>query len=96
MIIRKCSQGHRIRIHRNTTPGVKRIKNYKDGSTETLTYPSNYTYFVDVDGVVVKKTNSFKVAEDFYVAECIKKHGNSHGRLVIGKHKLVNGIITAL
>ena len=55
MIVRRCSQGHRIRIHRNATPGVTRIKKYRDGSTETLTYPSSYNYFVDVDGSVEKK-----------------------------------------
>ena len=69
MIIRRCSQGHRVRIHRNTTPGAIRTKTYPDGSTETLTYPSSYKYFIDVDGEIVKKTNSFKVAEEFYVSE---------------------------
>ena len=76
MIVRRCSQGHRVRIHRNTTPGATRTKTYSDGSTETLAYPSSYDYFVDVDGSVAKKTNSFKVAEEFYVAECAKKHGD--------------------
>ena len=60
MIVRRCSQGHRVRIHRNTTPGATRTKAYPDESTETLTYPSSYSYFVDVDGTVAKKTNSFK------------------------------------
>ena len=96
MIVRRCSQGHRIRVHRNTTPGSKRTKTYTDGSTETLTYPSSYTYFVDVDGEIVKKSNSFKVIEEFYVSECAKKHSDGHGRLIIGKHKLVNGIATNL
>tara|TARA_R100000664_G_scaffold2996_1_gene7038 strand:+ start:9979 stop:10422 length:444 start_codon:yes stop_codon:yes gene_type:complete len=94
MIVRRCSQGHRVRLHRNTTPGAKRIKTYPDGSTETLTYPSSYDYFVDVDGSIKKKTNSFKVAEEFYVSECAKKHGDGHGRLIIGTHNLVNGVAT--
>ena len=94
MIVRRCSQGHRVRLHRNTTPGAKRTKTYPDGSTETLTYPSSYDYFVDVDGKIKKKTNSFKVAEEFYVAECAKKHGDGHGRLIIGTHNLVNGVAT--
>jgi hypothetical protein len=94
MIVRRCSQGHRIRIHRNATPGVTRIKKYRDGSTETLTYPSSYNYFVDVDGSVEKKTNSFKTAEEFYDAECAKKHSDTHGRLIIGKTKLINGVAT--
>jgi len=95
MIIRRCSQGHRVRIHRNTTPGATRTKNYPDGSTETLAYPSSYDYFVDVDGSVAKKTNSFKTAEEYYVSECAKKHGDGHGRLVIGTHKVINFIATS-
>ena len=95
MIVRRCSQGHRVRIHRNTTPGATRTKTYADGSTETLTYPSSYTYFVDVDGTVAKKTNSFKVAEEYYVAECAKKHGDGHGRLIVGGHHIINGVATS-
>jgi len=94
MIVRRCSQGHRVRLHRNTTPGATRVKKYPDGSEETLTYPSSYTYFVDVDGEIVKKTNSFKVAEEFYVSECAKKHGDGHGRLIIGTHHMINGVAT--
>ena len=84
MIVRRCSQGHRVRIHKNTTPGATRTKTYADGSTETLTYPSSYDYFVDVDGSVAKKSNSFQTAEEFFVAECAKKHGDGHGRLIVG------------
>ena len=94
MIIRRCSQGHRVRVHRNTTPGVTRVKTYPDESVETLTYPSSYTYFVDVDGEVAKKSNSFRVIEEFYVAECAKKHGDGHGRLLVGKHHIINGVAT--
>ena len=94
MIVRRCSQGHRVRVHRNTTPGATRVKTYPDGTTETLAYPSAYTYFVDVDGKVAKKTNSFKTAEEYYVDECAKKHGDGHGRLVIGKHHVINGVAT--
>ena len=95
MIIRRCSQGHRVRIYRNTTPGISRTKKYKDGSTEVLTYPSSYSYFVEVDGSVEKKTNSFKTAEEFYDSECSKKHSDNHGRLVIGKHHLINNVATS-
>ena len=96
MIVRRCSQGHHIRFHRNTSKGVTRKKTYKDGTVETLTYPSSYNYFLDVDGKIVKKSNSFKVIEEEYIKECDKKHDDSHGRLIIGKHKLVNGVATIL
>ena len=95
MILRRCSQGHRVRLHRNTTPSATRVKTYPDGSTETLTYPSSYDYFVDVDGTVAKKSNSFKVAEEFYVSECAKKHGDGHGRLIVGGHHIINGVATS-
>ena len=95
MIVRRCSQGHRVRIHKNTTPGATRTKTYADESTETLTYPSSYDYFVDVDGTVAKKTNSFKVVEEYFVAECAKKHGDGHGRLIVGGHHIINGVATS-
>lgn len=95
MILRRSSQGSRVRLHRNTSPGATRTKKYRDGSTETLAYPSSYKYFVDVDGEVVKKSNSFKAAEEYYVDECAKKYNNGHGRLVIGKHHLVNNVATS-
>tara|TARA_R100000654_G_scaffold16272_3_gene34270 strand:- start:498 stop:932 length:435 start_codon:yes stop_codon:yes gene_type:complete len=94
MIIRKSSQGHRIRLHKNTTPGVTRTKTYPDGTVETLTYPSRYDYFVEVDGEVVKRSDSFETIEEHYVDECAKLYDNGHGRLLIGKHQLINGIAT--
>ena len=95
MIIRRCSQGHRGRVHRNTTPNAVRTKTYADGTVETLTYPtSGYDYFVEVDGSVVRRSDSFKNIEEYYVDECAKKHENGHGRVLIGKHHLINGIAT--
>ena len=95
MIIRRSSQGHRIRLHRNTTPGAVRQKTYADGTVETLTYPSSrYDYFVEVDGEVVKRSDSWDTIEEYYVDECAKLYDNGHGRLLIGKHQLINGIAT--
>ena len=95
MIIRRCSQGHRVRLHRNTTPNAVRAKTYADGTVETLTYPSSrYDYFVEVDGTVIRRSDSFENIEEYFVDECEKKHGDGHGRILIGKHKLVNGVAT--
>ena len=94
MIIRKSSQGHRIRLHRNTTPNAVRTKTYADGTVETLTYPSRYDYFVEVDGEVVKRSNSFETIEEYYVDECEDNCGYSHGRLIVGKHQVIGGIAT--
>ena len=96
MIIRRCSQGHRVRLHRNTTPNAVRQKTYADGTVETLTYPSSgYDYFVEVDGTVVRRSDSFANIENYFVDECEKKHGDGHGRVIIGKHQLVNGVATS-
>jgi len=95
MIVRRSSQGENIRIYRNTTPGATRIRKYTDGTTQSVEYPSSYTYFVTVEGSVVKKTNSFKVAEESYTDECKKKYDNVHGRTQIGKHKMINKVCTA-
>ena len=96
MIIRRCSQGHRVRLHINTHPNSTRIKSYPNGTTETLAYPtSGYKYFVEVDGEIKKRSNSFKTIEEFYVDECDKKHDSGHGRIIIGKHHLINGVATS-
>ena len=96
MIIRRCSQGHRVRLHRNTTPNAVRQKTYADGTVETLTYPSSaYDYFVEVDGTVVRRSNSFNTIEAYFASKCADKHDDGHGRLIIGTHKLVNGVATS-
>jgi hypothetical protein len=96
MIIRRCSQGHRVRLHRNTTPNAVRQKTYADGTVETLTYPSSgYDYFVEVDGTVVRRSDSFANIENYFVDECEKKHEDGHGRVIIGTHHLVNGVATS-
>ena len=95
MIIRRCSQGHRVRLHRNTTPNAVRTKTYADGTVETLTYPSSgYDYFVEVDGTVVRRSDSFANIENYFVDECEKKHEDGHGRILIGRHHIINGVAT--
>ena len=95
MIIRRSSQGENIRIYRNTTPGATRTRTYKDSSTATVSYPSSKIYFVTVDSKVVKSTNSLKVAEEFYTTECKKVYSNTHGRQLVGKHKMINKVCTS-
>jgi hypothetical protein len=95
MIIRRSSQGENIRMYRNTTPGATRIRTYADSSTATVEYPSSKIYFVTVDSKVVKSTNSLKVAEEFYTTECKKVYSNTHGRQMVGKHKMINKVCTS-
>ncbi len=95
MLIRKSSQGHYLRLYRNTTPGATRTKTYPDGTTETLTYPSRYKYFLVVDGEIVQRSDSWATIEQAYVDECDSSHGGGHGRLIVGGHHLINGVATS-
>ena len=98
MIVRKCSQGHKVKIYRNTTPGVRRVKTYTDGTVETIEYPDSKAYFVSVDGSSILSTDSLEDAENRYTEECEKKHPDKpvHGRLNMGKHKSINHVATQL
>ena len=95
MLIRKSSQGHYLRLYRNTTPNVTRTKTYPDGTIETLTYPSRYKYFLVVDGEIVQRSDSWETIEQAYVSKCNNDHGGGHGRLIVGDHHLINGIATS-
>jgi len=97
MLIRKCSQGHDIKLYRNTTPNAVRKKTYADGTVETLTYPpGGYDYFLTIAGKIKKRSDSWKNIEEEYVSQCAKAHKDGHGRVIIGKHKLENCVIKEL
>ena len=96
MLIRKSSQGHYLRLYRNTTPGAVRTKKYPEGTKESLSYPSRYKYFLVLDGEVIKRSDSWATIEQSYVDECDSRHGGGTGRIIIGKHKLENCVIKTL
>ena len=96
MLIRKSSQGHYLRLYRNSTPGLVRKKTYPDGTVETLTYPSRYKYFLVLDGEIIKRSDSWDTIEKAYVDECDSRHGGGTGRMIVGKHKLENHVIKTL
>ena len=93
MLIRKNSKGHDLKLYRNTTPGATRTKNYPDGTTETLTYPSSKTYFLAFNGDVIQRSDNFNTIEQAYVDKCKDEHGGGTGRMIIGKHELINHMI---
>tara|TARA_Y100000114_G_scaffold155012_1_gene178255 strand:- start:2189 stop:2638 length:450 start_codon:yes stop_codon:yes gene_type:complete len=95
MLIRKSSQGHYLRLYKNTTPGAVRTKTYSDGTKEALTYPSSYTYFLVKDGEVIQRSNSWATIEQAYVDQCDDNHGGGHGRIMAGKHHIINGVVTS-
>ena len=93
MLIRKSSKGHDLKLYRNTTPGATRTKKYPDGTTETLAYPTRYNYFLVYNGEVIKRSDSWDTIEEAYVDKCDDEHGGGSGRMLIGKHELVNNVI---
>ena len=94
MIIRRSSQGYEVLLYRNSAPGATRKRTYSNGTVEEVSYPTSKSYFVVTDGSVVKKTDSFKTAEDTYTDECEKKGYTPHGRAVIGEHTMLGHVIT--
>ena len=91
MIVRRCSRGHDIVLHKNTKPNMVKTIELEDGTLSTLTYPSNAKdYFLWVDGEITKRSDSFETCEEEFVKECAKKHSDGHGRIDLNKHKLIN------
>ena len=94
MLIRKCAQGHKIYIFK---PRTKENVSYKFNADETVAFDAqNKAYVVVSDGAVVKRSNSWTTAQSSYDKECKKVHADTTGPLLVGKHKLVNGIVTTL
>lgn len=94
MIVRRCAQDHDVVIHKNTKPNMVKKVQMADESLVSITYPNSKDYFVLVDGVIEKRTDSFQTAEEFYLDECEKKHNQTNGRIDIVQHKLINNIVT--
>ena len=93
MLIRKSSQGHDLKLYRNTTPNITRTKKYPDGTTETLAYPSSKKYFLVFNNEIIQRSDNWNTIEQAYVDKCQSEHGGGTGRMIIGKHELVNNVI---
>ena len=93
MLIRKSSQGHDLKLYRNSTPGATRTKKYPDGITETLAYPTSKKYFLTFNGNVIQRSDNWNTIEQAYVDKCKDEHGGGTGRMLVGKHELINNVI---
>ena len=93
MLIRKSSQGHELKLYRNSTPGATRTKKYPDGTTETLAYPTSKKYFLTFNGNVIQRSDNWNTIEQAYVDKCKDEHGGGTGRMLVGKHELINNVI---
>ena len=94
MLVRKCAEGHKVYIFK---PRTKENSSYKFSEDETVSFDAqNKSYIVTSDGAVVKRTNSFITAQSSYDDECKKHHSNTVGKLIVGKHTLINGVATKI
>ena len=93
MLISKSSQGYNLQLYINTTPGAVRTRTFKDGTTETLTYPSSKKYFLVFNKEVIQRSDNCNTIEQAYVDKCDSEHGGGLGRMIIGKHQIVNNVI---
>ena len=93
MIVRRCTKGMDIVIHKNTKPGMTKMVMLQDGTMTPLEYPKSKKYFLWVDGIITQKSDSFSTIENAYVNTCKQKECHSHGRIDIVKHKLVNNMV---
>ena len=46
-----------------------------------------------INGEVIKRSDSWDTIEQAYVDKCEDEHGGGTGRMLIGKHELVNNVI---
>ena len=53
-------------------------------------------FVVWANGAILLKTDSLKAAEDKYTTECKKHYKDTHGRFMVGRHTIVNGVIKTL
>jgi len=96
MLIRKCTKGHNIYIFKPRSVGSSSIS-FKFSDDETVSFSTQGKgYIVTNDGAVVKRTDSWITAQSSYDTECKKHHSDTIGPLLVGKHKLVNGVATEL
>jgi len=96
MLIRKCAKGHKIYIFKPRSVGPASIS-VKFSDSETVDFSTQgKAYVVTNDGSVIKRTDSWITAQSSYDDECKNHHSDRMGPLMVGKHKLVNGVSTAI
>jgi len=96
MLIRKCAKGHKIYIFKPRSVGPA-SSSVKFSDSETVDFSTQgKAYIVTSDGSVIKRTDSWITAQSSYDDECKKKHSDTIGSIKVGKHKLVNGVATAI
>jgi len=94
MLVRRSSKGKKIYIFK---PRTKENVSYKFSEDETVSFDAqNKSYIVTSDGAVVKRTDSWITAQSAYDVECKKHYDDTHGKIKVGVHTLVNGVATKL
>lgn len=96
MLLRKCANDHQLYIFRPRTNANVNVK-YTFAEDEVVSFDTQgKTFIVTLDGVVVKRSDSWSTAQSVYLTECSKLHSNSMGEMKVGEHKLVSGVVTVL
>lgn len=94
MLIRRSSKGEKVYIFK---PRTKENISYKISNDEIVSFDAqNKSYIVINNGAVVKRTNSWKTAEDQYLKECKKYYSDTNGRVKLGESTLENAVFKAL
>ena len=84
MLVRKCAEGGKVYIFK---PRTKENVSYKFSESETVSFDAqNKAYVVVSDGAVIKRTDSWVTAQSSFFKETME----------VGKHKLVDGVATAI
>ena len=88
MLIRKCSAKHPTKIFRSPY-GVKEV--------EEIGKIPDKRFCVVSHGQLISEYDIYSDADNALVAECAKHHTQEqkqHGRFKIGKHKLINAVLS--
>ena len=94
MLIRRSSKGEKVYIFK---PRTKENISYKFSNDEIVSFDAqNKSYIVTNNGAVVKRTNSWKTAEEQYLKECKKYYSDTNGRVEFGKSTLENAVFKAI
>ena len=94
MLVRRSSKGEKVYIFK---PRTKENISYKFSSDEIVSFDAqNKSYIVTNNGAVVKRTNSWKTAEEQYLKECKKYYSDINGRVELGKSTLENAVFKAV
>ena len=85
ILFRKSHKGKDVKIY---------VKPYE--FDEDITVSVSKSYVVWADGAIVLKTDDLEKAEKLYTDKCKAHYDDVHGRFVVGKHILDDGVVKTI